>query len=58
MGSPWLYRRRLSAGAEPTEADLQQDVDRRRTRTSHSSASARADQVRILRGVYGRTTGT
>ena len=43
-----------------TEADLQADVDRRRTGTSHFVSQRReADQVRILSGVFeGRTTGT
>jgi chorismate synthase len=42
------------------EADLQADVDRRRTGTSHFVSQRReADQVRILSGVFeGRTTGT
>jgi chorismate synthase len=43
-----------------TEADLQQDVDRRRTGTSHFVSQRReGDQVRILSGVFeGHTTGT
>jgi chorismate synthase len=47
-------------GLALTEADLQQDVDRRRTGTSHFVSQRReADQVRILSGVFeGRTTGT
>src|SRR5580658_7185303 len=47
-------------GLELTEADLQHDVDRRRTGTSHFVSQRReADQVRILSGVFeGRTTGT
>ena len=47
-------------GLELTEADLQQDVDRRRTGTSHFVSQRReADQVRILSGIFeGRTTGT
>ena len=47
-------------GLELTEADIQQDVDRRRTGTSHFVSQRReADQVRILSGVFeGRTTGT
>ena len=47
-------------GLELSEADLQQDVDRRRTGTSHFVSQRReADQVRILSGVFeGRTTGT
>jgi chorismate synthase len=42
------------------DADLQQDVDRRRTGTSHFVSQRReADQVRILSGVFeGVTTGT
>ncbi len=42
------------------EADLQADVDRRRTGTSHFVSQRReSDQVRILSGVFeGRTTGT
>ena len=47
-------------GLELTEADLQADVDRRRTGTSHFVSQRREnDQVRILSGVFeGRTTGT
>ncbi|MBS0365280.1 MAG: chorismate synthase [Proteobacteria bacterium] len=47
-------------GLTLSEADLQQDVDRRRTGTSHFVSQRReADQVRILSGVFeGRTTGT
>ena len=47
-------------GLELTEADLQRDVDRRRTGTSHFVSQRReGDAVRILSGVYaGRTTGT
>ena len=47
-------------GLPLSEADLQQDVDRRRTGTSHFVSQRReADQVRILSGVFeGRTTGT
>jgi chorismate synthase len=47
-------------GLELTEADLQGDVDRRRTGTSHFVSQRReGDQVRILSGVFeGRTTGT
>jgi len=47
-------------GLELSEADVQQDVDRRRTGTSHFVSQRReADQVRILSGVFeGRTTGT
>ncbi|HYB63813.1 MAG TPA: chorismate synthase [Steroidobacteraceae bacterium] len=47
-------------GLELSEADLQQDVDRRRTGTSHFVSQRReADQVRILSGIFeGRTTGT
>ena len=42
------------------EADLQADVDRRRTGTSHFVSQRReSDQVRILSGVFeGATTGT
>ncbi len=42
------------------EADIQHDVDRRRTGTSrHTSQRHEADAVRILSGVFeGRTTGT
>ena len=47
-------------GLALSEADVQQDVDRRRTGTSHFVSQRReADQVRILSGVFeGRTTGT
>ena len=47
-------------GLELTEADLQQDVDRRRTGTSQFVSQRReSDAVRILSGVFeGRTTGT
>ena len=47
-------------GLTLTEADLQQDVDRRRTGTSHFVSQRReGDQVRILSGVFeGLTTGT
>ncbi len=47
-------------GLELTEADIQHDVDRRRTGTSrHTSQRHEADAVRILSGVFeGRTTGT
>jgi chorismate synthase len=47
-------------GLPLSEADLQQDVDRRRTGTSHFVSQRReTDQVRILSGVFeGRTTGT
>ena len=47
-------------GSSLSEADLQQDVDRRRSGTSHFVSQRReADQVRILSGVFeGRTTGT
>ncbi len=47
-------------GLELSEADLQRDVDRRRTGTSHFVSQRReGDAVRILSGVYaGRTTGT
>jgi len=47
-------------GLRLDEADLQQDVDRRRTGTSQFVSQRReGDQVRILSGVFeGRTTGT
>jgi len=47
-------------GLELAEADLQQDVDRRRTGGSHFVSQRReADAVRILSGVFeGVTTGT
>ncbi len=47
-------------GLELTAADLQPDVDRRRTGTSHYVSQRReTDAVRILSGVFeGRTTGT
>ena len=47
-------------GMALTESDLQQDVDRRRTGTSHFVSQRReGDQVKILSGVFeGRTTGT
>jgi len=47
-------------GLELSEADIQQDVDRRRTGTSHFVSQRReGDQVRILSGVFeGHTTGT
>jgi chorismate synthase len=47
-------------GLPLTEADLQADVDRRRTGTSHFVSQRReGDEVRILSGVFeGRTTGT
>src|SRR5262244_2956476 len=47
-------------GLALNEADLQQDVDRRRSGTSHFVSQRReSDQVRILSGVFeGRTTGT
>src|SRR5215471_13977791 len=47
-------------GLPLTEGDLQQDVDRRRSGTSHFVSQRReADQVRILSGVFeGHTTGT
>jgi chorismate synthase len=47
-------------GLELSEADLQRDVDRRRTGTSQFVSQRReADAVRILSGVYaGKTTGT
>lgn len=47
-------------GLELSEADLQPDIDRRRTGTSRFVSQRReSDQVRILSGVFeGRTTGT
>lgn len=47
-------------GLALSEADLQQDVDRRRSGTSHFVSQRReADRVRILSGVFeGFTTGT
>ncbi|MGH8138261.1 MAG: chorismate synthase [Steroidobacteraceae bacterium] len=47
-------------GLALAESDLQQDVDRRRTGTSHFVSQRReGDLVRILSGVFeGRTTGT
>lgn len=47
-------------GLPLAEGDLQGDVNRRRTGTSHFVSQRReADQVRILSGVFeGRTTGT
>ena len=47
-------------GLELAEADIQPDVDRRRTGTSrHTSQRREPDQVKILSGVFeGRTTGT
>ena len=47
-------------GLELAETDLQGDIDRRRTGTSHFVSQRReGDQVRILSGVFeGRTTGT
>ena len=47
-------------GLELADADLQRDVDRRRTGTSRFVSQRReGDAVRILSGVYGgRTTGT
>lgn len=47
-------------GLELDEADLQRDVDRRRTGTSHFVSQRReADRVRIVSGVFeGSTTGT
>jgi chorismate synthase len=47
-------------GLSLTEADLQQDVDRRRTGSSHFTSQRReGDVVRILSGVFeGHTTGT
>lgn len=47
-------------GLELAEADLQADIDRRRTGTSHFVSQRReSDAVRILSGVFeGKTTGT
>jgi chorismate synthase len=47
-------------GLELSEADLQTDIDRRRTGTSHFVSQRReSDAVRILSGVFeGKTTGT
>jgi len=47
-------------GLELSEDDLQRDVDRRRSGTSHFVSQRReADQVKILSGVFaGMTTGT
>ena len=47
-------------GMALSESDLQADVDRRRTGTSHFVSQRReSDQARILSGVFeGRTTGT
>src|ERR1700742_4318083 len=47
-------------GLALSDADLQPDIDRRRTGTSHFVSQRReGDQVRILSGVFeGRTTGT
>ncbi len=47
-------------GLELSEADLSQDIDRRRTGTSQFVSQRReSDAVRILSGVFeGRTTGT
>ena len=47
-------------GMELDEADVQRDVDRRRSGTSrHTSQRHEADRVEILSGVFeGRTTGT
>ncbi|MCE9686835.1 chorismate synthase [Shewanella sp. AS16] len=47
-------------GLELTEADMQQDLDRRRPGTSrYTTARREPDQVRVLSGVFeGKTTGT
>jgi len=47
-------------GLELSEADIQPDIDRRRTGTSrHTSQRKEPDRVKILSGVFeGRTTGT
>ena len=46
-------------GLELSEADIQQDLERRRTgKSRHTSQRKEPDQVRILSGVFeGRTTG-
>ena len=47
-------------GLELSEADLQQDLDRRKPGTSrYTTARREADQVKIISGVFeGKTTGT
>ena len=47
-------------GLELSEADMQQDLDRRKPGTSrHTTQRREADEVKILSGVFeGRTTGT
>jgi chorismate synthase len=47
-------------GLELSEADIQQDLDRRKPGTSrHTTQRREADEVKILSGVFeGRTTGT
>jgi chorismate synthase len=47
-------------GLELTEADLQEDLDRRKPGTSrHTTQRREADEVKILSGVFeGKTTGT
>ncbi|MBL6987751.1 MAG: chorismate synthase, partial [Methylobacter sp.] len=47
-------------GMALTEADLQEDLDRRKPGTSrHTTQRREADQVKILSGVFeGKTTGT
>lgn len=47
-------------GLEISEADLQEDLDRRKPGTSrHTTQRREADQVKILSGVFeGKTTGT
>jgi len=47
-------------GLSLTEADIQQDLDRRKPGTSrHTTQRREADQVKILSGVFeGKTTGT
>jgi chorismate synthase len=47
-------------GIELSEADIQPDLERRRTGTSrHTSQRKESDQVKILSGVFeGKTTGT
>lgn len=47
-------------GLELSEADLQEDLDRRKPGTSrHTTQRREADEVKILSGVFeGKTTGT
>jgi chorismate synthase len=55
-----LRDRRLPAGMELSEADIQPDLDRRKPGTSrHVTQRHEDDKVEILSGVYeGKTTGT